>query len=349
MLDRLDAYQVTLDGNEQYPDPATVAAFLDRLAAAPGLDRLRRAILFLEQPMARAVTLTTRIDLAVPVEIDEADGDIAAFPAARGLGYRGVSSKSCKGFTRALLNRARVAAGGAGGFISAEDLTTQAGIAVQQDLLLATLVGATHVERNGHHYVDGMAGAPEAEQARFLAAHPDLYRRAGGRARARIRDGAVSLASVTAAPGLGSAVEPDWSAMTPMQWRPQHEEPRRPLDQPRHRPQAVELRRSRRRLPPPRHHHHLPLARPDRRHRTKEAARIVHSNGVKLTGVCRGGFFPAPDAEGRARRARRQPPRRRRGGRARRRLPGHGRRRPARRLQGPARRPAHGHRRPRRA
>jgi sugar phosphate isomerase/epimerase len=32
----------------------------------------------------------------------------------------------------------------------------------------------------------------------------------------------------------------------------------------------------------------------------KEAARIVHSNGVKLTGVCRGGFFPAPDAEGRA-------------------------------------------------
>ena len=32
----------------------------------------------------------------------------------------------------------------------------------------------------------------------------------------------------------------------------------------------------------------------------KEAARIVRSNGVKLTGVCRGGFFPAPDAEGRA-------------------------------------------------
>ena len=61
-----------------------------------------------------------------------------------------------------------------------------------------------------------MAGAPEAEQARFLAAHPDLYARAGGRTRLAIRDGAVSLASVTAAPGLGSAVEPDWSAMTRM-------------------------------------------------------------------------------------------------------------------------------------
>ena len=48
--------------------------------------------------------------------------------------------------------------------MSAEDLTTQAGIAVQQDLALASLVGATHVERNGHHYVDGMAGAPEQEQ-----------------------------------------------------------------------------------------------------------------------------------------------------------------------------------------
>jgi hypothetical protein len=101
--------------------------------------------------------------------------------------------------------------------MSAEDLTTQAGIAVQQDLLLATLVGATHVERNGHHYVDGMAGAPAAEQARFLAAHPDLYRDADGRARLAIRDGAVSLESLAAAPGLGSTVEPDWSAMTRME------------------------------------------------------------------------------------------------------------------------------------
>jgi len=33
----------------------------------------------------------------------------------------------------------------------------------------------------------------------------------------------------------------------------------------------------------------------------KEAERIVRSNGLKLTGVCRGGFFPAADAEGRAR------------------------------------------------
>jgi L-alanine-DL-glutamate epimerase-like enolase superfamily enzyme len=218
VLDRLSDYRVTLDGNEQYPDPATVAAFLDRLAAAPGLDPLRAAILFLEQPMARAVTLSTRLDVPIAVEIDEADGAIDAFPEARGLGYTGISAKSCKGFTRALLNRARVAAWGEDRFfMSAEDLTTQAGIAVQQDLLLASVVGATHVERNGHHYVDGMAGAPAAEQARFLAAHGDLYVESQGRARLAIKGGAVSLASLAAAPGLGSAVEPDWAAMTRMQ------------------------------------------------------------------------------------------------------------------------------------
>ncbi|WP_322885165.1 sugar phosphate isomerase/epimerase family protein [Sinorhizobium medicae] len=31
----------------------------------------------------------------------------------------------------------------------------------------------------------------------------------------------------------------------------------------------------------------------------EEASRIVRSNGLKLTGLCRGGFFPAPDAAGR--------------------------------------------------
>ena len=30
-----------------------------------------------------------------------------------------------------------------------------------------------------------------------------------------------------------------------------------------------------------------------------EAARIVERNGLRLSGHCRGGFFPAPDAEGR--------------------------------------------------
>ena len=60
-------------------------------------------------------------------------------------------------------------------------------------------------------------------------------------------------------------------------------------------------------------------------------------------------LLPGARRRGPRRGARRQPPRRRRGGRARRRLPGHGLRRPAGRLEGPARRPRDGDRRPRRA
>ena len=37
------------------------------------------------------------------------------------------------------------------------------------------LIGVTHAERNGHHYVDGFAETPAAEAQAFLAAHADLY------------------------------------------------------------------------------------------------------------------------------------------------------------------------------
>ncbi len=213
-------YFASLDGNEQYPDAESVLALMQRIVEAPALERLARAVLYIEQPIARATALSRPIhELATirPVAIDESDSDIGIFPRAKALGYAGISSKSCKGFYRSLLNRARVAqwndaAPGSPYFMIAEDLTTQAGIAVQQDLALATLIGCGHVERNGHHYVDGMADAPEAEQLRFLTAHPDLYRRAEGRVRLAIRDGKLAIGSL-AAPGLGAGAQPDWTAM----------------------------------------------------------------------------------------------------------------------------------------
>jgi hypothetical protein len=221
VLDRLPEYRVTLDGNETFAEAGPVAEFWDRLAADPALARLRSAVLFLEQPIARARALAEPIHALaerVPVEIDESDADIGVFPRARALGYRGVSSKSCKGFYRSLLNRARIAKWSAEDgiryFLSAEDLTTQGGVALQQDLVLAALGGTGHVERNGHHYVDGMAGAPATEQQAFLAAHPDLYADAGGRARLSIRGGRLAIGSVLAARGLGTALIPDWSAMS---------------------------------------------------------------------------------------------------------------------------------------
>ena len=225
VLDRLDAYHVTLDGNEQYEQAAAVMELWRRITEDRRLARLKASMVLLEQPIARSRALSEplgELGRQAPVEIDESDSDYDVFPHALSLGYRGISAKSCKGFYRAILNAARVARhnadGNAGLFMSAEDLTTQGGIAVQQDLLLATLVGATHVERNGHHYVDGMAGAPQSEQAAFLSQHGDLYRATpDGRARLNIRGGAVSLETVAQAHGLGCSVIPDWSAMTPSQ------------------------------------------------------------------------------------------------------------------------------------
>ncbi len=224
VLDREDRpYKVTLDGNEQYENVDAVVALWRRIGEDKRLARLKASMLLIEQPITRAQALSRPVHpLAqdIAVEIDESDSDYDVFPRARTLGYRGISSKSCKGFYRALLNSARVAhynTQGDGHFVmSAEDLTTQGGIALQQDLLLASMVGATHVERNGHHYVDGMAGAPQAEQNTYLAAHGDLYRRAeNGRARLNIHNGVVSLRSIAQANGLGSAVLPDWGAMSP--------------------------------------------------------------------------------------------------------------------------------------
>jgi Enolase C-terminal domain-like len=220
VIDALPAYRATLDGNEQYADAESVIELWRRIETTPALARLRSAILFIEQPIARSSALAHDIaPLAAlaPVEIDESDATIDAFVQARALGYTGVSSKSCKGFYRALLNRARCAAWNAEAgreryFMSAEDLTTQAGLAVQQDLALATLIGCTHVERNGHHYVDGMAAAPRREQQAFLAAHPDLYRDDRGTVRLAIRGGQIAIGSL-ATPGLGSAVRPDIAAL----------------------------------------------------------------------------------------------------------------------------------------
>jgi len=41
------------------------------------------------------------------VIIDESDGTLDAFPQARRLGYTGVSSKTCKGFYKSIVNAAR--------------------------------------------------------------------------------------------------------------------------------------------------------------------------------------------------------------------------------------------------
>ncbi|HEY0522915.1 MAG TPA: mandelate racemase, partial [Stellaceae bacterium] len=84
-----------------------------------------------------------------------------------------------------------------------------------QDLALVNLIGLQHVERNGHHYVNGMADLPESEQAAFLAAHPDLYERSHGAVRLKIRNGRLDIGSL-AGPGFASGASPDWKTLAPL-------------------------------------------------------------------------------------------------------------------------------------
>jgi hypothetical protein len=222
VLDRSgDAYMASLDGNEQYADAAGVMELLARMAEAPALARLLASIQFIEQPIARQRALEVDVHALAaikPVIVDESDGTLDAFVQARALGCAGISSKTCKGLYKSLLNAARCVAwnaqrDGTHYFMSGEDLTTQAGLSVQQDLALVNLLGIAHVERNGHHYVNGMAALPPAEQQAFLAAHPDVYEHSHGAVRLRIRDGRIALGSLDCI-GYASAAQPDWARMS---------------------------------------------------------------------------------------------------------------------------------------
>jgi hypothetical protein len=204
-------YRATADANEQYARLDDLRALTDAIASAPELRELSDRLLYIEQPFARDDTwrhsLRT-LGTEISFTIDEADDAYDAFPRARELGYRGVSTKSCKGVYKSLLNGARAARWGNGFFISAEDLTCQAGLAVQQDTALVALHGLMHAERNGHHYVDGFATTTVEEADAFLAAHPDLYERAGGTVRLAVHDGALAIGSLTI-PGFACALDPD--------------------------------------------------------------------------------------------------------------------------------------------
>lgn len=212
VLDRhAPGHRFSLDGNEQY---ASLEPLLEILPRHDGL-------LYIEQPIPRDATLGGAVP-AVPLLMDEADGTLDAFVEGQAAGWSGVSSKSCKGLYKAIVNRARCqrwndAARRDGQapryFMSAEDLTCQAGLSVQQDLALASLLGLSHSERNGHHYHPGFGTAPAAEQQAFAAAHPDLYR--GAPPELAIDQGALRIDSLFAS-GFAHGADPDWSSMQPL-------------------------------------------------------------------------------------------------------------------------------------
>ena len=214
-------YRLSLDANEQYADLGALGALVDRLDHDAALKPIASKLLYIEQPMPRDITRASPLGALSKRNfiIDEADDSWDAFPAAKALGYRGISSKSCKGFYKSIVNATRAAKWSASGetyFITGEDLTCQAGLGVQQDLALGALIGVTHAERNGHHYVDGFGTAPAAEAEAFLSAHPDLYHRDGEIIRLRLHDGDLLTGSLTSA-GFASGAHPDWAALSPLQ------------------------------------------------------------------------------------------------------------------------------------
>ncbi|UZE51239.1 hypothetical protein [Rhodopseudomonas sp. P2A-2r] len=214
-------YKVSLDANEQYADLDALGALVDRLEHDTALRPIASKLLYIEQPMPRDLTKQAPLGHLSSHNfiVDEADDSWDAFPMARALGYRGISSKSCKGLYKSIVNATRAAAWSEQGvpyFVTGEDLTCQAGLGVQQDLALGALIGVTHAERNGHHYVDGFGEAPAAEAEAFLKAHPDLYRRDGEVIRLNIHDGDLLTGSLTSA-GFASGAHPEWSALAPLQ------------------------------------------------------------------------------------------------------------------------------------
>ncbi len=231
MRTRPRAWAASLDGNEQYKKLDDFMALVDALKSRPALKPIADAILFIEQPLDRAVALAPEVAPALaalsrdwPVIIDESDGWVSAFREAIALGYRGTSHKNCKGIYKSLHNLAlaRVLTERDPArplFLSAEDLTVLPVVGLQADLASVALLGIAHVERNGHHYFRGLGHLGAAEKAAALAAHPDLYARRGDEAFLRIDKGQLAIGSLQC-PGMGFAATPDLDAMTPAaDWR----------------------------------------------------------------------------------------------------------------------------------
>lgn len=223
-------YSVTLDGNEQYAQADQFDALIDALEGRPKLATLLANTLAVEQPLDRKIALDAahtdgvrRLCRQKPVIIDESDGTLDAYPRALELGYRGTSSKSCKGPIKSLLNAGltwlRNERGRRDEFImTGEDLCCVGIVPVQSDLCLVAALGLAHVERNGHHYHRGLSYLPETQRAAALAAHGDLYVSDAGLVRPRVVDGMFQIGSLQCE-GFGFAVEPDLDAMQPVdQW-----------------------------------------------------------------------------------------------------------------------------------
>ena len=222
-------FAVSLDGNEQYAELDGFAALLARIER--DLPAFHDAIAYVEQPLERSVALDEEqaagiaaVSARKPMIIDESDGDLDSFERAVELGYRGVSTKNCKGLFKALANAAlaRRLSGerGVPFLITAEDLMNLPVVPLHQDLAHVAALGLDHAERNGHHYVRGLDHLSLPEQERVLGEHEGLYRRTEESGFLHVAEGAIDVRSLQRCPGLGAGSAFDPGAMVPLEdWR----------------------------------------------------------------------------------------------------------------------------------
>ena len=219
-------YRITLDGNEQYKRAEDFEKLIAEIRAREELATLWENVLVIEQPFDRSIALSAErigalraLSRSKPVIIDESDGTLDAYAQAIELGYRGVSSKNCKGAIRSLLNAGLTWRHNDRGrrqefTMTGEDLCSVGIVPTQSDLCLAAALGLQHVERNGHHYHPGLSYLPEQVRRQALAAHGDFYVEEHGIIGPRIVDGRLQIGSLHCA-GFGFAVEPDMAASEP--------------------------------------------------------------------------------------------------------------------------------------
>lgn len=217
-------YRVTLDGNEQYKQAEEFDALVEMLRSTPALQTLLGNTLVVEQPLERKIALDARHTAGVrelshfkPVIIDESDAELSSYAQALELGYRGVSSKNCKGPIKSLLNAGltwlRNDRGQRRDFLmTGEDLCSVGIIPTQADLCLAATLGLEHVERNGHHYHPGLTYLPPNEREQALAAHGDFYALQNGVVSPHVQRGKLQFGSLQCV-GFGFTVLPDCDSL----------------------------------------------------------------------------------------------------------------------------------------
>lgn len=213
-------YRTTFDGNEQFANMNSFREHWDVYRNDPAIAPLLDHILFVEQPIHRdhALADSVRDELeawsdAPRFIIDESEADLSSLPRALSLGYTGTSHKNCKGIVKGVLNamrleRLRRESPGTEWILSGEDLANVGPVALLQDLAVMTSLGIAHVERNGHHYFQGLSAFPESLQREVLQCHSDLYRRHDrGFPAVKIEEGRIEMGSIVDAP-FGVAVDP---------------------------------------------------------------------------------------------------------------------------------------------